>query len=35
MELIVPGLPYIAIYAVDPSIDAVTILQIVHGARDR
>jgi toxin ParE1/3/4 len=36
-EKVVTGLPYIVVYAVDavhPSDESVTILRIVHGARD-
>jgi addiction module RelE/StbE family toxin len=34
-ELVVPGLPYIVVYEVSPLADAVLVLGVFHGARER
>lgn len=33
-EAIVPSLPYVIVYAVDEELERVTILAVLHGARD-
>lgn len=33
-EAIVPGSPYVIVYAVDETLERVTILAVLHGARD-
>ncbi len=33
-EAVVPSLPYVIVYAVDEELERVTILAVLHGARD-
>ena len=34
-EWVVPGLPYIAVYEVEPEAEQVVVIAVFHGAQDR
>ncbi len=34
-ELVVPRLPYIVVYRIEHDSDAIAVISVVHGARDR